>query len=313
MLGESIALLVAVLWTSGAIFGEVAGKRLGALPLNVIRMTLSLLMVGAALCFLVGHAYPYLADRRTWLWMSLSGLMGFGWGDYCLFSAYIVIGSRFSQLFMTLASPFAALTAWLLMGERMTGLATLGMIITIVGIGMSIMAKGERQKAKGEGQFFSVKLPLRGILFAIGAAMGQGVGLALSKVGLECYAQAADGANVTSLLYPVGGTMIRTLTGFACFLFVLVIKHKVGRLTAALHDGRGLTYAFWATFLGPALGVSLSLLALQYTQTGIAQTLMSLVPVLIILPSRIAFKTKVTALEVVGAVIAVCGVTLFFV
>ena len=68
-----------------------------------------------------------------------------------------------------------------------------------------------------------------------------------------------------------------------------------------------------ATFFGPALGVSLSLLALQYTQAGIAQTIMSLVPVLIILPSRLVFKTKVTAMEVVGAVIAVIGASLFFV
>ena len=130
MLGESIALLVAVLWTTGALFGELASKRFGALPLNVIRMVLTLLMLGLALWFMVGHPYPYLADRETWWWLSLSGLLGFGFGDYCLFNSYIIIGSRFSQLFMTLAAPFAALSAWMIMGEKMSLLGLLGMIIT---------------------------------------------------------------------------------------------------------------------------------------------------------------------------------------
>ncbi|MBQ9559898.1 MAG: DMT family transporter [Bacteroidaceae bacterium] len=310
MIGETIALVVALLWTSGALFGELAGKRLGALPLNVIRMVLSLLMLGAALWFMAGHPYPYLADGPTWLWMTLSGLMGFGFGDYCLFSSYVLIGSRFSQLFMTLASPFAALTAWLMLGERMSPLATLGMTITIVGIGMSVLGKAPTEEHPGR---IAVKLPLRGFVFGIGAALGQGVGLVLSKVGLEHYTAAVADAALTPLLMPVGGTMIRTLAGLACFSFFLIIKRKVHRLREAAHDGRGMTYALLTTFLGPALGVSLSLLALQYTQAGIAQTIMSLVPILIIWPSRLIFKTRVTAMEVVGAVIAVLGVTLFFV
>ena len=134
MLGESISLLVAVLWTTGAIFGELASKRLGALPLNVIRMVLTLIILGLALWFMVGRPYPYLADSETWLWLSLSGLMGFGFGDYCLFNSYMLIGSRFSQLFMTLAAPFAAITAWFLLGERMTWLGLIGMAITLTGI-----------------------------------------------------------------------------------------------------------------------------------------------------------------------------------
>ena len=314
MLGESIALLVTVLWTTGSIFGELASKRQGALPLNVIRMVLSLLMLGTALWFMVGHPYPYMANRQTWLWMLLSGLVGFGFGDYCLFSSYVLIGSRFSQLFMTLASPFAAITAWVLLGERMSGTATLGMCITIVGIGMSVLSKENSHSLNfSPSHSLNLKFPLLGVVFGIGAALGQGVGLVLSKVGLEHYTAALAGADVSSFLAPVGGTMIRTLAGFVCFTFFLVINKKVGRLYEAVCDGRGMTYALLTTFFGPALGVSLSLLALQYTQAGIAQTIMSLVPVLIIWPSRLVFGTRVTTMEVIGAIIAVLGASLFFV
>ena len=328
MTGESIALLVAVMWTTGALFGEVAGKRLGALPLNVIRMVLTLLLLGTALWAMAGRPYPRRADGETWLWMSLSGLTGFGFGDYCLFTSYMLIGSRFSQLLMTLAAPFAALTAWLLLGEGMTWLGLLGMAVTLTGIGMSIMGKVESstfnfqlstfnfQLSTSNFQLstFNFKLPLRGIVLGIGAALGQGVGLVLSKVGLEHYTATAPLPHgTTEFVYPVGGTMIRALTGLACFLLLLVLKGKTHRLATAVRDRRGMTYAFWATLLGPAVGVSLSLLAVQYTQAGVAQTLMSLTPVLIIWPSCVLFQTKVTAQEVAGAVIAVLGAALFFV
>ena len=320
MIGESISLLVAVLWTTGAIFGELASKRLGALPLNVIRMVLTLIILGLALWFMAGHPYPYLADGETWLWLSLSGLMGFGFGDYCLFNSYMLIGSRFSQLFMTLAAPFAAITAWMMLGEHMTWLGLLGMLVTLTGIGMSILGKEQGTENKGQGAGsrehgkISFKLPVHGVIFGIGAALGQGVGLVLSKVGLEHYTATAPlQAGMSSLTYPVGGTMIRALTGLGCFMLLLVMKKKVGRLKSAAQDGRGMHYAFWATMLGPAVGVSLSLLAVQYTSTGVAQTLMALTPVLIIWPSHLIFKSRVTAQEILGAIIAVCGAILFFV
>ncbi len=326
MLGESIALLVAVLWTTGAIFGELAGKRLGALPLNVIRMVLTLIILGLALFFMVGYPYPYLADCKTWFWLSLSGLLGFGFGDYCLFNSYMLIGSRFSQLFMTLAAPFAAITAWMMLGEHMTWIGLIGMLVTLTGIGMSILGKeqGTSEGAVSSGDacvasrskksHLAVKLPLHGVIFGIGAALGQGVGLVLSKVGLEHYTASVPlQADMSPLIYPVAGTMIRALTGLGCFLILLIMKKKVGQLNLATQDGRGMHYAFWATLLGPAVGVSLSLMAIQYTSTGIAQTLMSLTPVLIIWPSYIIFKSKVTAQEVLGAIIAVCGAILFFI
>ena len=332
MIGESIALLVAVLWTTGALFGELASKRLGALPLNVIRMVLTLLLLGAALWLMAGRPYPYRADGRTWLWLSLSGLMGFGFGDYCLFNSYMLIGSRFSQLLMTLAAPFAAITAWIMLGEHMTWLGLIGMLVTLTGIGMSILGKepGASEAAVSKSpetkasshllpptfhlHSITVKLPIHGVIFGIGAALGQGVGLVLSKVGLEHYTVTAPlQAGMSSLTYPVSGTMIRALTGLGCFLLLLVMKKKVGRLKSAVQDGRGMHFAFWATLLGPAVGVSLSLLAVQYTSTGVAQTLMALTPVLIIWPSCLIFKSKVTAQEILGSIIAVCGAILFFI
>ena len=71
--------------------------------------------------------------------------------------------------------------------------------------------------------------------------------------------------------------------------------------------------ALGAAVFGPFIGVSLSLMATLYTHAGIAQTIMATTPVIIIAPSYFLFKQKVTPLEIVGAIISVIGVTLFFI
>ena len=49
-LGEIISLTVAFSWTITALFAEVGSKRLGSLQMNVVRMCLSLRMLGITLC-----------------------------------------------------------------------------------------------------------------------------------------------------------------------------------------------------------------------------------------------------------------------
>ena len=54
-------------------------------------------------------------------------------------------------------------------------------------------------------------------------------------------------------------------------------------------------------------------MAVRYTEAGIASTIMALTPVLILWPAHLFFRQKVTLKEVIGAVISVAGVSLFFI
>lgn len=306
-LGEAISLAVAVSWTVTALFAEVGSKRLGSLQMNVIRMILSLVMLGATLWWFTGSPYPLYADGKTWLWLSMSGFVGYLLGDYCLFNSYIWIGSRFGQLFMTLAPPTAALFGWMLLGETLAWNALLGMLVTLTGIGISVLNKGESQK-------LSLKLPLKGVLFGIGAGVGQGIGLVLSKVGMNFYEGAIPaGEELVTDLVPFASTFIRAVTGAIGFLCVMGIRRQFHTLATSVRDRKGMNAALWATITGPFIGVSLSLMAVQYTEAGIASTLMALTPVLIIWPAHLFFGQQVTFKEVIGACISVIGVSLFFI
>ena len=306
-LGEIISLAVAVSWTVTALFAEIGSKRLGSLQMNVIRMLLSLLMLGATLWYFTGSPYPLYADGKAWFWLSMSGFVGYLLGDYCLFNSYIWIGSRFGQLFMTLAPPTAAIAGWLMLGETLSWNALLGMLVTLTGIGISVLNKGTSHK-------LSLKLPLKGVLFGIGAGVGQGVGLVLSKVGMNHYDMSipSDETMVTDLL-PFASTFIRAVTGAVGFLLVMGIQKQFHTLATSVHDRKGMNAALWATITGPFIGVSLSLMAVQYTEAGVASTLMALTPVFIIWPSYFFFKQHVTFKEIVGACISVVGVSLFFI
>lgn len=328
MFGEIISLGVAFSWTLTAMFAEVGSKRMGSLSMNVLRMTLSLLLLGITLWLTLGVPYPLFADGPTWLWLCMSGFVGYVLGDYCLFSCYILIGSRYGQLLMTLSAPFAAITAWLLLGETMTWLALVGMAVTLSGIALSVLNKSGEEEPKHR---LSLKLPLRGILLGIGAGAGQGIGLVFSKVGMEYYQAAiashgiADAATWTSpdallpvtlgMIMPFASTMIRATLGLLGFCVALFFFTRNGgkKLQRGLHDAKGVTFTTLATVFGPFIGVSLSLMATLYTETGVAQTIMSLTPVFILWPSYLFFNQKITALEIVGAVISVAGVCLFFI
>jgi len=307
-LGEIISLAVAVSWTVTALFAEVASKRIGSLQFNVVRMFLSIVMLGLTLWCFTGSPVPLYANGDAWLWLSLSGFVGYLLGDYCLFNSYILIGSRFGQLFMTLAPIAAAFSAWAILGERMSFQAVVGMLVTISGIGLSVLNKG------GGKHRLSLKLPLKGVLFGIGAGIGQGVGLVLSKVGMNHYVQSIPaGEEMVADLMPFASTMIRAITGFVGFFLVMAFQKKLSTMSVALRNRKGMNAALWATFAGPFIGVSLSLMAVQYTEAGIASTLMALTPILILWPSSFFFGQKVTAKEIAGAVISVVGVSLFFI
>lgn len=309
--GEIISLAVAVFWTATALFADVASRRLGALSLNLIRMTLSLLMLAALLWLVTGTPYPIYANGKAWFFLTLSGLVGYVFGDWCLFNSYVIFGSRYGQLFMTLAPPVAGIAGWALLGQSLSWKSSLAMLVTIAGIAISILVR----KTGDDSRRLELKLPLKGVLFGLGAGIGQGLGLVISKIGLDSYANAIpEGApdNITAIM-PFAGTFIRAVAGLAGFaVIILAKKHRRQNVLNAVRDGKGMAFAALTTFFGPFVGVSLSLMAVQYAKAGIASTLMALTPVLIILPYSLIYRQKVSAKEIFGTLVTVAGVAMFF-
>ena len=300
-IGELISIGVAFSWTATALLSEFGSKRLGNLTLNVLRMGLSLLFAMVMFWAVMGSPLPPVGSLEACGWMLLSGIVGYVIGDFCLFQCYIIIGSRYGQLFMTLAPLSAALMAWVTLGQEMAPMSIVAMLITLTGIALSVLGRGEHRRV-------SLKLPLNGVLFAVAAAMCQGIGLVLSKIGMDHY----DTTAMPAWLIPFSANFLRCVAGVIGFSLLLYFREGFQPLREAFHDRKGITVAIATTIFGPFVGVGFSLMAVQYASAGIASTLMALTPIIIILPSYWLFRQPITRRSVLGALISVLGVSLFF-
>lgn len=296
-LGEIAALLTALCWTVTAMAFESAGKRVGALSLNLIRLVIGLAFLSVYNAIINGEFFPT-ATSYQWFWLALSGLIGFVLGDLFLFRAFIIIGARISMLIMALVPPIAALIGWITLGERLSGMEFLGMGITLSGIVLVMSSKLELKK-NSSGKSLKMGPILLGSLLALGGAIGQAAGLVLSKKGMQD-------------MDPFSATQIRIMTGVIGFAIVITLFKRWKHLFGALKDLKAMKFMTIGSFTGPFLGVSLSLLAVQHTDTGIAATLMALTPVMIIPAAIMMKKEKVSLIEIIGALVSVGGVALFF-
>lgn len=291
--GELASLLVAVFWTITALSFEVATKRVGSLAVNITRLAFAFVFLSIFGLLYRGIVFPIDAGVHQWLWLSLSGLIGFVFGDYFLFSSYKLISSRIAMLIMTFVPPVTALLGWMILGEQMRGLHLAGMTLTVSGIGMTVFGKEQ-------GKSIKLKYPLKGIFYAFLGVLGQAGGLVLSKYGMQDYDAFA-------------ATQIRIVAGFAGFALIILLNGKMHLIRLAFKNPKAMVGITVGSFFGPFLGVSFSLVAIQLTTTGIASTLMAIVPILIIPPAALLLKQKVTLLDYIGAAISVSGVVLFFV
>jgi drug/metabolite transporter (DMT)-like permease len=295
-LGEFSALLTAIFWTITAIAFESASLKIGSLIVNIIRLVLGFIFLSLfTLIVRNGQFFPSDASIETWFWLILSGLVGFLFGDLFLLKAFTMIGARFAMLIMSMAPILTALVAWIVLDEKLTLFNYLGMFLTIGGISIAIF-----NRDTGNSNKISLKLSPKGILFAFAGAAGQAFGLVLSKYGMKGY-------------NPFAAAQIRIFAGFIGFSVLITILGRWKIVWKSFFHVKAMKGVAIGSFFGPFLGVSFSLLAIKYTETGIASTIMTLVPIFIIVPAVLFNKEKITFLEALGAVISVGGVALFFI
>ena len=294
-IGEIAALGTVFCWTITGLSFEAAGKRIGSLTVNITRLILAAGFLIVFCGIRRGLPLPTDATAHAWLWLSLSGLVGFCIGDLCLFRAFVLVGARISMLVMALVPPITALIGGLFLQENLLPRDWLGMALTVSGVIWVVLERRPRRQSER-----GVKsLSLQGVLLAIGAAGGQAVGLVLSKHGMGDYDAFA-------------ATEIRVFAGVVGFAILFTILKRWGRVAAAVVQRRAMGFVSLGTLFGPVLGVSLSMLAIQHTETGVAATIIALVPVVIIVPSVLILKEKVSPRAVAGASLAVAGAALLF-
>lgn len=292
-LGESAALVTALFWTITALSFEAAGNKVGSLAVNLWRLVIAFFIFCLYSLAFRGMLLPFDAPGRVWLWLSASGLVGFVIGDLFLFEAFVLIGARIAMLIYSLVPPLTALISFLILGEILTPVQWTGMALTVSGIAVVVLQRNAPTERAREHLFLGVGAAFLG-------ALGQAVGLVLSRYGAPTY-------------NAFQATQIRSMAGIVGFALFFTVVRRWRPVMEALSHKVAMRQISVGAFFGPFLGVSLGLFAAQNTETGVAATIIALVPVLMIPAAILVLREKVTLREATGALLAVGGVALLFV
>lgn len=300
-LGPLAGLSTSVLWVFTTICFTEGGRRIGPTSVNALRLFGAVALHAGTFRLLQGHALPDL-DPRQWRLLAASGLVGLSLCDQCLFQSFLDLGPRRAVLVMTTAPLFAALFGALFLGEHL-GAAAVG------AMGLTLAAVVWVVRERGAGPAAAVGSRTRGLVLASIAAVAQAAGSLLGKRGLGHGWLPAE-----EHLDPQTATFVRMMFGALGVVPVLLVAVARGRLLGGVTgDGeapnraQGLAFVAVGTVLGPFLGVWASFVAFDRLPIGVAQTLCSLTPVLILPISVRFYGERWSARAVGGALLALAG------
>jgi len=293
-LGETAGLLTSLFFAMNAVILTRATQRVGALAANRVRLVFALLYLAIANLLLYHEPLPFHAGAGRWTWLSLSGVIGLVVGDLFLFQAFLLIGTRLGILLFSLSTIFGALGAWLFFGETLSWLQIIGIGLTLGGIVWVILERGSESSPSGRPSGW-------GIVCGVLAALGQATGLVFSKQGLS------------GSYSPISGNEIRMLAAVIAMWLLTLIQGEVAKTVQTVRaEPSALRLLALAALMGPVIGVSLSLFAVENVAIGVASVLTSLAPIFMLPISRIFLKESLGWQAVAGTVLATVGVAVLF-
>jgi drug/metabolite transporter (DMT)-like permease len=299
IVGETTALATSCLWTFDPLFFTSAGKKIGSFSVNAYRSIIALGFLAITHSILLGTILPA-ATSGQWFWMGMSGIVNFGVGDFAFFAALVMIGPRRTVLVASSSPIFASVAAYLMLGETIPLLGIVGIAITLGGIVVVVL---EEEQRSGEERV-SRKVRNQGLFLVLVNAIGQGVGLAFSKKGIYL--------NPGTTLDPLSAALMRMFWGAVFVWIIVVASRRLPDVRKAVGSKGAIMQTAAGAFVGNFVGMTLSMVAVTYTDAGIALTLMSLRPVVIIPVVLVLYKQRTSFRGVLGAMMAVIGVSILF-
>lgn len=296
LIGQLAALGTSLCFSATSTFFTLAGRAVSSVVVNRIRLLAAVLFLTLA-HLLFRLPLPLNAGAFRLFWLGLSGIIGLVLGDAFLFQSFVWIGPRLAMLMMSLAPVFAALMAWRFLGEQLAAAQVAGILVTITGIAWVVLSRDRNSTVTT----IPPRQYLLGILFGLGAALGQSSGLVTARIGLV-----GD--------YPaLSGTLIRMVAAALVLWIITLLQGQAKRTFMRVRENsRAFKFILAGAFFGPTLGVTLSLFAIQRIPVGVASTLTALPPIFLLPIGYFVFHERFGWQVVAGTFVTILGVSLLF-
>jgi drug/metabolite transporter (DMT)-like permease len=290
------AVLTTFFFALSAILARRSTVYLGSQRANLGRQLIALVFLG-----LWAHTLGQGLGGATFTLFFISGVVGFGMGDWALFEAYTRLGPALAVLMcQCLAAPIAALAEWLWLGTTMTPLQIASSAVTLLGVILAMAPEKDSGVPHGHR--------IAGIGFGLVAATGQGGGAVLSRY-------AYHKADAIHLHLDGMTTAYQRLWGGVVFItFALIARrltsrwHSPGGSTFLPDWRRGLPWVIGNALAGATVGVSCYQWALHETPSAIVLPIVATTPLVVMMLAFGMEGTRPTRRAIAGAVLAVAGV-----
>jgi drug/metabolite transporter (DMT)-like permease len=234
ILGKLLAIAALINFTASILLLKFATKRLSLTLGFLVSVTTNVLfcVVLAAGDFLLR---PHAVEWKSfgfWLFVT-AGFFSTYLGRWLFFETIARFGAAKASIFQVTSPAFAAVIAWIFLGERLGAVALAGMVVTLAGLLLvsykpGVFAQREQAAARPETR----KLPL--------AALGKSA-LLLGSCGAAAYAVGSvlRGAAIRDWNEPILGGLLGAASGLVLqLLFNTNVRNVVRDLKAA--DRKGL-------------------------------------------------------------------------
>ena len=291
--GEVAALAGACLWAISATVYIVIGAKIPPLLLNLAKGLIAIAFIFLTF-ILTKHEFSPV-NIMAIMGLVISGLIGIGIGDTAYFRALNSLGARKTLLLETLAPPITAILAFIFIGEKLNTTIWMGIIITITGIAWVISERNPQNIEQSEKTKVGIRWAFLGVI-------SQAIGAVIARYTLS---NTEISALESALIRLVGGTII--------ILILMASQQKPILSVVKTNWSIKLVIILTVTaFASTYLGIWLQQTAFKFAPAGVAHTLLATSP-LFVLPIVTALGEKISYRSIMGAIIALVGVSLLFI
>jgi drug/metabolite transporter (DMT)-like permease len=287
-MGEVFALVAALVWAFAVMFLRKSGETVSPLALNLFRVSVTApLLVLTAVA--VGQPLWGSAPLRDYLILFTSGIIAIAVSDTLLHMAINTVGAGISAIIGCSYSPLVALTAFVLLGERLGPWHIVGMVMVLGGV-----AVAARHKPPVGMDRRAIAL---GVIWGILAHLSLAIGIVIAKPVL----------NRSPVIW---ATAMRQVGSLIALVPMALISPRRRAVFGAFLPSASWRCSVPATLLGSYLALMAWIAGMKYTLTGIAAVLNQTSTVFILLLASVFLGEPVTRRKMVAAALAFAGILL---
>ncbi|MDL2210782.1 DMT family transporter [Desulfovibrio sp. OttesenSCG-928-O18] len=294
-IGEIAGLLTALGWAGSCQVHTMASRILGGLGMTVARQPL---LLSAILIVVFATGTDITTPASSLLFLIGSGFLAMVLTDPLLYSASVMVGPRIALLVQSLSACLTAIFGYVLMGEALNLMGWLGILTASCGVAFVLM-EGGLQVGTGIGGLSRGQL-IKGVSWAFLSAVSMAGSFLLLKQGMR------EG------MQPMWAAFVRMGSGGLILWSIMLLRGQLfGMLRRAWTSWSIMRLLLFGCAVS-TIGNCLVPVAMKYTQAGIAATLVSLQPIMIIIITSVMDRKLPTLRAVIGTVIAFSGTAMIF-